>query len=177
MTRFLAFVALAAVLAVAGCGGGDDESSAEAWADDVCTSANSWTEELVQIAADVDPSAGAEGIEQQLDQAEKATRNLLEDVRDVGAPDTQGGSEAQEEIEGLVERTQDRLDSLRGELEGASTGEALSVLGQAAQELEAVGTDARDTLDRIQELDPAGELRQGIEGADSCQELRDRAGE
>ena len=177
MTRFLAFVALAAVFAVAGCGGGDDESSAEAWADDVCTSAESWVDQLVGIATDVDLSAGAEGVQQQLDEAGEATQSFLDDVRETGAPETQGGGEAQEEIERLVERTQERIDSLRDELEGASASEAVEVLQQAVPEIEETGADVRDTLDRVEELDPAGELREGIEGAQSCQELRERSGE
>ncbi len=170
-------MALVAVLALVGCGGGDDEASAEAWADDVCTSANSWVDQLLGIAGDVDLSAGVDGIEQQLDEAEDATQSFLDDVRETGAPETQAGGEAQEEIEGLVERTQERIDSLRGDLEGASASEAVDVLQQAVTEIEEAGADVRDTLDQVEELDPSGELREGIEDTESCQELRNSAGE
>src|SRR5688572_16676197 len=100
MRRTGILLVVSALLLAAGCGGAD-ESSAEAWADDVCGSLNGWfldvdaaleglTDEGLQLdGADVDEAVEAVG---------DATDELGNDLDELEPPETESGQEAEEVV-------------------------------------------------------------------------------
>lgn len=178
VTRALvaALVAVAALLA-AGCGG---EPEAQSWAGDVCDELNEWTEELRGIAQDAEAEGDVlETYRERIDAAEDATRDLAEDLADLGPPETEAGTEIEEELQTLADDLRARLALIRTqteELQAGSLSAFLEGLAAIAEEVESAGAEIRASLDRIGELDPAGELRDGFEEADSCRRLRETLG-
>jgi hypothetical protein len=180
----LSICVVAAALALAGCGGDDqpqaeggDEPTAQAWADEVCTRIDGWQQELRDIVAAEEEGSGMEAVRQKLDRAAAATDDLLTDLQGIGAPDTESGSEAKDEVDALAESTKERVDRIRTDAEDAEgAGDALQIAASIATELDEAQQEARATFDRVQDLDPAGELRDGIESSESCDELRSSAG-
>jgi hypothetical protein len=176
--RFLALPLCVLALALAGCGGDDDEPPAQAWADDVCTRIDTWEQELRDIVAAEEEGSLTEGIQQKLDRAATATDDLLNDLQATGAPETEAGAEAKAEVDALAESTKERVDRIKAEAESAEdTTDALQLAGNIATELEQAQQEARETFDRLSDLDPAGELSEGIESSESCDEVRASAGE
>ena len=181
--RFLALpiCVLAVAVALAGCGGdddepqaqGDDQPTAQAWADDVCSRIEAWEQELRDIVAADEEGSGTEELRQKLDRAATATDDLLTDLQEIGPPDTESGAEAKDEVDALAESTRERVDRVRTEAENAEgASDALRVGASILTELDAAQHEVRETFDSVQDLDPSGELREGIEGSESCGELR-----
>lgn len=158
-------------LAAAGCGG-SDEPPAQAWADDVCGRINEWEQQLRDIVAAEGEGSATERVRQKVDQAATATTDLLSDLQGIGAPDTEGGAEAKSEVVALAQSTSDRIDRIRTDAENAQgTSELLQLATNISTEFDAARDEARQTFDRIGDLDPAGELREGIESSEACDQL------
>jgi hypothetical protein len=173
--RFLALsICLAALAAVLASCGGEDEPPAQAWADDVCTRINTWGQELRDIAT----GGSVAEIQQALDQAVSATGDLVTDLREIGPPDTESGAEAKAEVDALAESTQERVERVRAEAEDAEgSSDLLQLAANVATELDAAQQEARATFDRVSDLDASGELREGIESSEACDELRAAVGQ
>ena len=123
------------------------------------------------MAAEGEGSA-TERIKQKVDQAATATDDLLSDLQGIGAPDTESGDEAKSEVDALAESTKDRSTGFKAEAESAEgTSDALQLAANIATELDAAEQEARETFDEVSDLDPAGELRDGIENSESCDQL------
>jgi hypothetical protein len=169
----LSICVVAVAIVLAGCGG-EDEPPAQAWADDVCTRIDAWGQELRDIAA----GGSVAEIQQALDQAVTATGDLVAELREIGPPETESGAEAKAEVDTLAESTQERVERVRTEAEDAEgSSDLLQLAANVATELDAAQQEARATFDRVSELDPSGELREGIDSSEACDELRATVGQ
>ena len=93
------FGLLAIVVAIAlmagGCGGDDDESSAESWASDVCTNLSEWitdVDDAVRSLTAEGLNFNTDDIRDAVDQAGSATDELVKDLRGLGPPERTGAS-------------------------------------------------------------------------------------
>ena len=167
----LAGVVFVLVLAAAGCGGGS-EPPAQAWADGVCGRINDWEQELRDIVAAQGSGSVTERAREKVDKAASATDDLLNDLQKVGAPNTDSGEEAKAEVEALAQSTKDRIDRIRTQAENAQgTSDVLQLAADVSAEFDAAREEARTTFDKISNLDPSGELRDGIESSEACDQL------
>jgi len=167
---------VSALLLAAGCGGAD-ESSAEAWADDVCGSLNGWfadvdtaleglTDEGLQLnRADVDDAGEAVG---------DATDELGNELDELDPLETESGQEAEKVVSDLRETLRDDVEAIREALSGDSPLEAVSAVATALSSAEA---SLQESVDALAELDAGGELESAFEDADSCDELRQQLAE
>jgi hypothetical protein len=173
--RFFALsICLAALAAVLASCGGEDEPPAQAWADDVCTRINTWGQELRDIAT----GGSVAEIQQALDQAVTATDDLVTDLQEIGPPETESGAEAKAAVDELAGSTKERVDRVRAEAEDAEgSSDLLQLAASVATELDAAQQEARATFDQVSDLDPSGELREGIESSEACDELRAAVGQ
>ena len=167
----------AAAIVGAGCGG--DESTASPtveWADGFCTAVTSWTDELRRIGEDLrDPSSlSIDALKQAAGDVNAATDAFVEDVRTLGAPETESGQDVQGSLESLA----DTVDAEKAEIEKAIE-DASGVTGAAAAlttigtSLAAMGTAFQQALQEIKDADARGELKDAFEQADSCSEITD----
>jgi hypothetical protein len=162
---------MAATLMAAGCAG-DDAESAESWASSVCAGMSNWlseVDEALQSLTDDGLAINEEDVRAAVDQAEEATAMLVEDLEELGPPDTEGGEDAQSELESLeaslrseVETVQEASESGSGTAEIAST--VTTSVSEAYEEISLF-------LAELRGIDPAGELQQGFENADECGSL------
>lgn len=167
---------LVAALAVAAAGcGGDDEASAEAWADDVCTELDTWADSIATAISGV-MSQGLGVTRNDLsvaaNQASRATSQLVDDLREIGPPDTESGEQAQEELQRLGDSLEQHADTARERVEGAS-GSGLAEVGRSV--LVEIGAAADEVEAALGSLQDAGDdLRDGIEASAACRDLRER---
>ncbi len=128
----LGLLVLVAALSIAAAGcGGDDESSAESWANDVCGNLSQWitdVDEAVRSLTAEGLNFDTDDIREAVDQAKGATEDLVDDLQELGPPDTEAGQEAQAELEDLqgvlesqVDSVEQAIDSGDGPLELAGT--------------------------------------------------------
>ena len=168
----LALLPLLAVLVLAaGCGGGgdDDEPPAQAWADDFCSAAGDWRTSLEEVVSGISPSdLSAEGIQDAIDEGLDATESFLDEIRGLGAPETEASQEVEAIVDSTAESIQATVDDLRATFEGDdSLQDLIAKVPQAAAEIQQLESELSSSLDELQSLD-SGELREELQSNEDC---------
>jgi methyl-accepting chemotaxis protein len=170
-----AFAIVLAALALVAAGCGDDEeetSSAAAWAEDFCTTVTDWQDELDRIADGLSASSSTEDLEDAANEASDATDAFVEELRDLGGPDTESG----EAVEDSLDELSDTVDAEKAELEEAVddaeglTG-AAGAIAEIGSSVAAIATALETTLQAIEDGDASGELETALEETPACDEL------
>jgi len=170
-----ALLAVVALLVLAGCGGGDDESSSEAYANDVCTSMNTWVEDVQGAIGSVRESGLSttkSQIETAVQDVASATTNLTEDLRNLGAPDTEAGSEARDELQDFGNEVERQIETVQTAI--ASETSVVAIAATVSTALSQTLTAAQETYQQLQGLDASEELREAFEDSDACDTLREQ---
>lgn len=173
MARLLVAGCLAVAL-LAGCGGDDDGgggSSATDWADGLCSAITEWTES-VQTTSD-SLKAGNLSEDSLRDAAEdikSATEEFVDDVRGLGAPETDSGEEAKEELDQLADSVDENVKDIEDAVDGDG-GSLGATVGAVTEALSAMGQQLAATFTALEGLDPGGELEDAFRDAESCDEL------
>jgi hypothetical protein len=165
----------ALAFAAGGCGGDDDQTAAEVWTDDVCTSVNTWAEEIDQARATLeDPSSlSVDTVTDAIDSGVAATRTLLDDVRDLEAPETEAAAEVEAQVAQLSNTLGAQAQVLSDALESDADSpvELLGKISAVGAALSTIGTAFQSTFQAIEDLDD-GELQSAFESTDSCDDAR-----
>jgi len=180
-TGFSVFaVSLLAAFALAGCGGGsgDDSSSGTTstseWADDLCSAIVDWTDSVSSATTSLkDDGLSKEGVQSAADDVGTATETFVDNVKGLGAPDTEAGQQAKESLDKLANNLDDDL----AEIKAAANYEAMGVSGtlsavtKISQELSTMGQQISSTFTELEQIDAKGELEDAFSQSDSCKEL------
>ncbi len=161
-------------LAIAGCGGGDEATPAEEWADGVCTAISSFKDDLTQINEQLaDPSSlNQDGLEEAANDARTATDTLVDELRSLGPPETESGEEAKQAIDDLATTVEDDFSEIELAVEGVSDITAIpGAITTISASLASIGTAVSTTIPTIEGIDVQGELRDAFEQTASCDEL------
>ena len=163
--RTLVVASLIALVALPACGG-SDESSAESWANDVCGHAVEWRDDVRDEVDEFQQNPDISQLGSTIDDVVSATQEFVSDLKNIGVPDAPSGEEAQAEVEQLA----DSLDARVQRVQGAVATGGVAAIQSAADEISGGIEDVKQTAASVGAL--SDELRQGVEDADSCQELR-----
>ena len=165
----------ALALVVAGCGGSSEESSSasptDEWANGFCTAITSWTDSIQSIADQItDPSSLSEdGLQSAADDAKSATEEFVDDVKGLGAPDTESGQEIKSSIDSLSTTLESEVTQIEDAAQGVSGLTSLpGAITSITTSLSAMGTAFSSTLDTIDSADAKGELQQALEDSPDC---------
>lgn len=164
---------------VPGCGSDDDAASeptaAESWASDLCSSVGDWTTTMKDARSTLSEprDLSVDEVEATFTEVRTATSTLVEDLGDLGAPDTEAGDEAGELVSSLSEDLQAQAavveDASNDQPQGM--GEVLarvsSVTGAVAQMI----SDTQATVTDLGALDGAQEMEDAFADTASCQDL------
>jgi hypothetical protein len=164
---------LVVALVAAGCGGDDSEASSTTdWANELCTAVKAWTDELENVGTQVTSSPSVETLQDAADELETSTDSFLDDLRALGAPDTEAGDEADAAIEELADTVEAEEQEIRDAVDDAEgiTG-VTSAISAVAASLTAMGEAFQQTFDRLESLEAGDELEQAFDDAEACDEL------
>jgi hypothetical protein len=174
VTGLVLLIAAVALLA-AGCGGDEaSATSAEEWADEFCTAVSDWREELEQIGEGIDdPSTlSIDALEEAADDASAATDEFIEEVRALGAPDTESGEEVEQSVESLADTAEAEKEDVDEAVDDVSNISDLpSALSTIGESLTAMATALQRTLDAIENGDVGDEIRTAFQESEACDEL------
>jgi hypothetical protein len=162
-------LALATTPMLAGCGG-DEESASEQWAGDVCSELSTWVtevEEAVRSFTENGLSLDKASVQAATEDVTEATDELVDELRDLGAPETEAGDQARGALDELGTQLTQQLHDLEQAVEAGSLS-----LVDITSSLAAASTAVRSALDSIQSLDGGEELRAGFEDAAACDSFR-----
>jgi hypothetical protein len=166
---------LAAVVLLAGCGGDSGSSASDDYANDVCSNLSSWVadqEDAVKSLKDAGTSITEEDVRAAVGDLRDSTDVLVMNLKDLGPPQTDDGTEAKNEIDNLGTTLTQQVDTIEQALNSGG-----GVLAQASTITAAVSTAAKavdSTYQSLKQLDPAGELQDSFKDSDQCKELGDQ---
>jgi hypothetical protein len=172
-------VALAATLAFFAAGCGSSKSAEEKWASSVCTSVGNWQDKVKKSANDIKaklqaPSVGmTAAIKEDVSSAVDATKGLASDLNANGPPNTEGSTEAKQQLDAFATQLQstatktgEALNSLSGTTSLTELGSKLAPL---APQLEVLSAGAKSTLNSVSAS--GTKLKQGFQDADACKQF------
>ena len=107
-------------------------------------------------------------------QASSATTRLVDNLREIGPPDTESGQAAQQQLQQVGDSIERHATKARDLVEsGSSSGAGL--VATARSVLVEIGAAADEVKGALSSLQQAGEdIRSGTEASDACSQLRDR---
>ena len=166
--RLLALAAVAVVL-VAGCGG-DDEPSAEDWANGVCSAFTDWRAAVTTAGESLQSGATSrDDLEGIADDLEEATETFADDLRDLEPLETEAGAEAQQALDELAEDVDQNREDIRSAAGGAEGVQgAIEAASSIATTVAEMGQQVESTFRELQQLEPGGELSDAFDTADDC---------
>ena len=172
-------VALVSVLALpaAGCGGGDDEPTTTAtdeWADELCTAITTWRDSLQQTGEGLQSlsSLSRDSLDEAADDVRAATDTLGDEVRALGAPDTESGDEAKQAVEDFSSTVDSESADIEETIDGVS---GITDVPAAAQDVSASLSSMYAALSTmlasIRTGDAQDELESAFESSAACDEI------
>jgi len=177
----LASLLLLAVLA-AGCGGGDGggnkTTSAQDWADGVCSAINTWTDSLSSAGQSLSGgNLSKDSLESATNDVKDATAQLKDDLSGLGAPDTESGDKAKQTTDDLSNNIQEGVDTIEGAVKDATDGGSIvSAVTTVTSTLSTMGSQVQTAFNELEQLDPGGELESAFKNASSCKSLTSQQG-
>lgn len=171
----LIVVALAGV--AAGCGGGSSSSSNEeadptaAWASRFCSAVTTWTDDVQGITQGfTDPTnLSQDGLQSAAEDARTSTQQLIDSLKDLGAPDTDSGDEVRSALDTLSTTLDTETAQIQETAQGVtSVTDVPSAITEISSSLSALNTAFSNTLQTIQNADTKGELQAALEDSPEC---------
>jgi phage-related protein len=170
----LIVVALAGV--AAGCGGSSDEQTdpTAAWASGFCSAITTWTDDLQSITQQFTDTSNLsqDGLESAAEDARTSTQQLVDSLKDLGAPDTDSG----QEVKSALDTLSTTLDAETAQIQETAQGvtgvtDLPSAITKISASLSALGTAFSDTLQTIDTADTKGELQTALEDSPDCADI------
>jgi len=183
-TRLAALAAvLAAVLLASGCGSGGKSSSsdtkpAEDWANSVCSAITTWTSSVRKTGNDLrSGSVNKSSLSSAVNEFQQSTKQLADDLKGLGRPDTASGQKAQQSVDKLAGEIQSDADKIKSEVKGASgVAGYQKALANVGVTLTQMGEQVTNTFGELGNLDAKGELESAFKKADKCSSLVKQSG-
>ncbi len=169
MSRTILICIVAALVLVAGCGG-EDESSSEAWVSDFCSAAADWRTSLEDIVGQFQSPSDldVDSVQAAVDDGLDATESFVNEVDELGAPETEAGQEAAGIVDSMTSSIQATADDLRSTIEGAdSLQDLIAQAGPATAQIGELEQELQSSLDELENLD-TGELGSELESNEDC---------
>lgn len=182
MTRTLIACAVAALaLVAAGCGGSDEASSgsseappAAEWADGFCTAITTWTDSIKTVTEQFTDlsSFSQDGLEEAANDVKSATDTLVDDLKGLGAPDTESGQEVKDSIDELSTTLESQIDEIETTVDETSgLTEVPGAITSISTSLSAMSTAFSSTLQTVESADAEGELQTALEDSPACADI------
>ena len=173
MNRTLLLVVIGLLALAAGCGG-EDESSSEAWTDDFCSAASDWRSSLEGIVGEFQSPSdlNTQSIQGAIDDGLAATETFVDDVQELGAPETEAGQEVAGIVDSMTSSVETTAESLRTTFEDAdSIGDVVTAAGDAAAQIGQLEQELESSLDELEQIE-TGELGSELESNEDCAAAR-----
>lgn len=173
----LALLVVSLALVAAGCGGGDDEASANptaAWAEGFCSAITTWTGSITDATDELRSlsSLSRESFEQAGEDIRTATNQFGDDLRALGAPETDSGEEAQQAVDDFATTIDEDSADIESTIQDVS---GITDIPKAVQDITASLSSMQAAfsamLKAIRTDDAKNELDTAFENADACDDI------
>lgn len=162
-------------------------SPLQQWSLNVCNAVNNWDSQIATITSDLTTSIAGSllagqartAVQDKISQGAQATQQMVSDLAAAGLPPLQQGAQVASELNGLSSRVSAATAQLKIDAAAVPTDNAQDFakgISALAAQLSAVFADVQSTINRIETLDPKGELDQALASVPQCRTLIQRAG-
>jgi hypothetical protein len=176
-SRTAAALAVAVVaLAASACGGDDEEvPAAQQWAGDLCGAVNTWRDAISTATATITSNPTRDGLEEAADEVKGATEQLVDDVRGLGAPDTEAGEQARDSVEQLADTAEAGLATIEESVDDVSGADGLlAAVSTVSTTIAQLSSELSESLDGLRALEDVDEeLTDAFRDAPECEGLGD----
>jgi hypothetical protein len=175
--RLVTLAAVSAMLVASACGGsggGTSQSSAETWADGVCSSLATWKSSVTDAGNSITNGSGVDEdqVRTAVDQVKDATTKLSSDLKSLGRPDTEGGQQAQAALTKLSGQLDEDVQQVTQAVEGASgPAAAVGIATSVGASLTQAQTQVSAAFSTIENADAKGELSDAFQSSDACKQF------
>jgi hypothetical protein len=169
---------IVAFLVLARCGGDDDESASESYANSVCMELSEWVtsiDDAITSLRQAGLSADPEDLEAAVAEATEATDELRDDLAELGPPETEGGEGAKEELDRLVTVLRKQVSTVETAVE--SSNGAGAVATNVTSAVSTATATASSTVEDLEGLDQDGELADAFRNSGDCDSFREQLAE
>jgi methyl-accepting chemotaxis protein len=173
-SRAAAVLTVAALaLGASACGGDDEVPAAQQWAGDLCSAVDTWRDAISSATASVTSNPSREGLESAADDVTSATETLVDDLRDLGAPDTEAGEQARAAADELADSAESSRETIENAVDEVSgTSGLLEAVSTVSATISQMSSQLLQTLDDLRSLgDADDELREAFQDAPACDGL------
>ncbi len=174
MSARAAVAGLVVVLALAAsaCGGSDEDADpTAAWASGFCTAVVDWTDSLQDVTSEFTDTSNLsqDGLRSAADDVQTSTQQLVDDLRGLGAPETESSDEIESSLDSLSSTLETEADNIEQAVEDISgiTGIPTAITAISTS-LSAMGSAFSATLQEVEEADVGGELQSALEDSPEC---------
>jgi methyl-accepting chemotaxis protein len=173
--RRLATAALVLALAgvAAGCGGDDssEENSTAAWADSFCSAITGWTDDLEGVTSAFSDASdlSQDGLQSAAEDVRTSTEQLVDELRDLGAPPTESGDEIRSALDSLSTTLETQTSEIEEAADGVSNLTDLpGAITTMTSSLSTMATAFSSALTTIQGADVEGEVEAALADSPEC---------
>jgi hypothetical protein len=157
----------------------DSQPTTAEWANSICTSLGDWGESINSLADVGGQPLTPDQLRDKLGDADDATTQLAQELRDAGTPDTEAGDQLREQLDSSTEKLESSFDDLKESAEEAADAPAdefLQKLAALASDFAALQAAITQTVTTIEDADVGeqtkAELQQAFADAPACQSLQ-----
>jgi hypothetical protein len=157
----------------------DGQPTTEEWANSICTSLGDWGESINSLADVGGQQLTPDLLRDKLGEAEDATTQLAQELRDTGTPDMEAGDQVRDQLDSSTEKLESSFDDLKESVDEAAdapAGEFLQKLAALASDFAALQAAITQTVTAIEDADVGeeakAELQQAFSDAPACQSLQ-----
>jgi exonuclease VII large subunit len=162
------------VLAVVACGGGKSTTStaaggttAEAWANGVCSSFTTWKSSLEKAKTDFTSQPSPAQLQKAGQDIEQATQTLAQSLKQLGTPETAQGQAAKQSLDTLATSLENGMNKINQELK--SGGGILSQVTTIGATLTTMANSLKLAGSNLKSLAPGADLEHAFQQASACQ--------
>jgi polyhydroxyalkanoate synthesis regulator phasin len=167
--------AVVTAASVTAAGAGSDRPTPKQWAKGVCTNLETWITSIEDTISSLeDASSLDDAVSTASEGIEKATRQLVNDLDDLGLPQTKNAKQAREAIEKLDRQLEHDVEDVEHILSEQSS-DPVDIAAAFAD----IGTVVQKAIDQVQVagdtlrgLDPNGSLQKALKSSPACKSLK-----
>lgn len=174
----LVLVLAATLLLVSACGKSSSSSSSGStstadWANGLCTAITTWTSSIRKTGNSLrSGNLDQASLKQAATEFQTSTKQLADDLKALGKPDTSAGDQAKASVDKLAGEIQADADKIKSAVNGASGAAGVQqALTTIAGTLTQMGSQLTTSFSELGSLDAKGELESAFKKAPACSSL------
>jgi len=140
----------------------------------LCTAVTGWTDELQTVTSSFSDTSNLsqEGLQTAAEDVRSATDQLVDDIRELGAPETESGQEIESALNTLAETLEAESGEISDTVDGISgIADLPSAVSSITSSLSAMGSAFSSALQTIESADVGEELQTALEDSPECAEI------